>query len=95
MACVILGSTRAKDVLAGRRRKRMDKALSEQIGEVIESLLLAEFKAQRMLRTAKDKYLSFGLEYNHVDDDIKQLISRMRYMKTLAERREASAESNR
>jgi hypothetical protein len=48
-----------------------------------------------MLRTAKDKHLSFGLEYNHVDDDIKQLISRMRYMKTLAERREASAESNR
>lgn len=74
----------------------MDKALlSEQIGEVIESLLLAEFKAQRMLRTAKDKHLSFGLEYNHVDDDIKQLISRMRYMKSLAERRESSAESNR
>jgi hypothetical protein len=73
----------------------MDKALSEQIGEVIESLLLAEFKAQRMLRTAKDKHLSFGLEYNHVDDDIKQIISRMRYMKTLAERRESATESNR
>ncbi|HEX3272530.1 MAG TPA: hypothetical protein VHR15_17935 [Ktedonobacterales bacterium] len=73
----------------------MDKALSEQIGEVIESLLLAEFKAQRMLRTAKDKHLSFGLEYNHVDDDIKQLVSRMRYMKSLAERRESSTESHR
>ncbi len=58
---------------------------------MIESLLLAEFKAQRMLRTAKDKHLSFGLEYNHVDDDIKQIIGRMRYMKKLAERRESSS----
>jgi hypothetical protein len=72
------------------RRGRMDKELSEYIGEVIESLLLAEFKAQRMLRTAKDQRISFGLEYNHVDDDIKQIISRMRYMKKLAERREAT-----
>jgi hypothetical protein len=66
------------------QEERMDKPLSEQIHHVIESLLLAEFKAQRMLRTAKQKHLSFGLEYNHVEDDINQLISRMRYLKTLA-----------
>jgi hypothetical protein len=68
----------------------MDNSLSEQIGDVIDSLLLAEYKAQRMLKTAKQKRISFGLEFNHVDDDIKQIISRMRYMKTLAERRESS-----
>jgi hypothetical protein len=71
----------------------MDNSLSEQIGDVIESLLLAEFKAQRMLKTAKQKRISFGLEFNHVDDDIKQIISRMRYMKSLAERRESSEEA--
>jgi hypothetical protein len=71
----------------------MEKSLSEEIHEVIESLLLAQFKAQRMLRAAKDQRISFGLSYNHVDDDINQLIGRMRYMKTLAERRESLRES--
>jgi signal recognition particle GTPase len=71
------------------RRERMDKSLAEQIHDVIESLLVAEYKAQRMLRTAKEKRISFGLTYNHTDDDINQLIARLRHMQSLAERRES------
>ena len=67
----------------------MDKSLAEQIHDLIESLLVAEYKAQRMLRTAKENRISFGLTYNHSDYDINQLIARLRHMKSLAERRES------
>lgn len=72
----------------------MDSSLAEQIHEVIESLLLAEFKANRMLKTAKEKRISFGLTYNYVDEDITQIIGRLRHMKLLAERRESLTETD-
>ena len=72
----------------------MEKSLAEQIGDVIESLLLAEFHAKRMLKTAKEKRISFGLTYNYVDEDIKQMIGRLRHMKLMAERRESATEAN-
>jgi signal recognition particle GTPase len=67
----------------------MEKSLAEQIGDVIESLLLAEFHAKRMLKTAKEKRISFGLTYNYVDEDINQIIGRLRHMKLMADRRES------
>jgi hypothetical protein len=62
--------------------------LAEQIQEVIESLQLAASQAAQMKQTMRAKHLSFGLEYNHLDDDIAQIINRLRYLKPLAERRQ-------
>jgi hypothetical protein len=64
----------------------MDTILTEQIQELIDALLKDETKATRLLQTARAHDLSFGLAYNHVDDDIAQLIGRLRYMLFLAQR---------
>jgi hypothetical protein len=62
----------------------MDKSLGEQIHQIIESLLLVESQSRVMLSTAKEKHLSFGLAYNYIDDDIAQIIGRLRYMELVA-----------
>jgi hypothetical protein len=36
----------------------------------------------------REQHLSFGLEYYQLDDDIAQIMNRLRYMKRLAERRQ-------
>jgi hypothetical protein len=64
----------------------MNESLAEQMHEIIDALLLVESQSKRMLMTAKEQHLSFGLTYNYVDDDIAQLIGRLRYMLRLAER---------
>ena len=69
----------------------MEKTLGEQIHEVIETLLLAEFQAERVKKTMREKRLSFSLDLNHLDDDIMQIINKLRYMKQLAERRESDS----
>ena len=63
----------------------MDISVGEQIHEIIESLLLVEGQSKRMLSAAKAKHLSFGLTYNYVDDDIAQIIGRLRYMELVAD----------
>jgi hypothetical protein len=40
----------------------------------------------------KQQGISFGLGLSHLDDDLMQLISRLRYLQLLAERREAEGE---
>ena len=41
-----------------------------------------------MLSTANEKHLSFGLAYNYIDDDIAQIIGRLRYMELVANRQD-------
>jgi len=69
-------------------RLHMDNSLTEQIHEIIESLLLLEAQSKQMLSTAKEKHLSFGLTYNYVDDDIAQIIGWLRYMELVADRQD-------
>jgi len=73
----------------------MKKSLEEQIHEIIESLLLVEAQSKRMLSTAKEKHLSFGLTYNYVDDDLAQIIGRLRYMELVANRQDTTPDLDR
>jgi TorA maturation chaperone TorD len=66
----------------------MEKTLAEQIQEVIDSLQLAGSQAAKVKQTMREQHLSFGLEYNQLDDDIAQIMNRLRYLKRLAERRQ-------
>jgi len=70
----------------------MDKSLGEQIHQIIDSLLLAESQSRGMLSTAKEKHLSFGLTYNYIDDDIAQIIGRLRYMELVADRQDKASD---
>jgi hypothetical protein len=64
----------------------MDIMLTEQIQQMIDGLLQMETQAKRLLQTAREHQLSFGLTYNYIDDDIAQLIGRLRYMRLMAQR---------
>jgi hypothetical protein len=68
----------------------MEEKLSEQLEALIESLTLSHTRAEVALRTMKRQRVRFGLEYDHPDSDIKQLIGRLRYMQRIAQRREAA-----
>jgi hypothetical protein len=64
----------------------MDKDVTTEITEVIDTLRHAEAQARRMLQTARGHQLSFGLSCNYINDDIAQTLSKLRYMLRLAER---------
>jgi hypothetical protein len=64
----------------------MEKALPDQLQDVIEALLVAQSKAQLAARTIREQRLHFGLGLNHPDDEITRCISNVRYTKLLAER---------
>ena len=64
----------------------MDKDVSREITEVIDTLRRAEAQATRMLQTAREQRLSFGLSMNYIDDDIAQTLGKLRYMQRVAER---------
>ena len=64
----------------------MDKDVTWQITGVIDTLRRAEAQARLMLQAAREQRLSFGLSYNHIDDDIAQTLGRLRYMLQVAER---------
>jgi hypothetical protein len=66
----------------------MDAKLSEQLEAIIDALTLSHTQARHVAQTMKKLHISFGLSFSHPDDDITQLIGRLRYMKLLAERRE-------
>jgi hypothetical protein len=66
----------------------VDAKLSEQIEAVIDALTLSHTEAKIVKQTMKKQRVSFGLAYDNVDDDIAQLISKLRYTKRLAEHRE-------
>jgi hypothetical protein len=64
----------------------MDAALAAQILKLANALLEAESQAKRLLQTAREHRLSFGMTYNYIDEDIKQIIGRLHYMQLMAER---------
>ena len=68
----------------------MDEKLSEQLEAVIDALTLSHTQAEVAMRTMRKQHVHFGLEYDHPDNDIKQLIGRLRYMQRIAQRREAA-----
>jgi hypothetical protein len=62
----------------------VDKDVTHQILDVIASLRRAEEQARQMLRTARAQGLSFGLTYNYIDEDIAQILGRLRYVQLIA-----------
>jgi hypothetical protein len=64
----------------------MDKDVTQQIAALMASLGRAETQSKTLLHTARASGLSFGLDYNYVDDDIAQLLGRLRYMRLIATR---------
>lgn len=68
----------------------MNTTLSEQIEAVIDSLTLAHTQAVHVKQAMKKRRISFGLSYDHSDDDIAQMIGKLRYIKLMAVRREAA-----
>jgi hypothetical protein len=64
----------------------LKKDLTQQIQDTIASLQRAERQAQRLLQTARACHHSFGLDYNHLDDDIAHLLGRLRYMRLMSTR---------
>lgn len=65
---------------------RMEDELIDQAEAVIEVLQMAASQAARVKQMMREQHLSFGLELNHMDDDIAQIIKKVQYMKRLAER---------
>ncbi len=64
----------------------MDDELTMQIQDLIDALLPTETQATQMLQTAHAHHLSFGLAFSHIDEDIAQVIARLRYALLLAQR---------
>jgi hypothetical protein len=73
----------------------MDTTLSEKIQATIDALELAQAQAAHVSQTMRKQRISFGLDYNHVDDDIAHVTSKLRYLKRLAERREQAKAAER
>ena len=71
----------------------MDTKLSEQIQATIDALALAHTQAVVVTQTMRKQRFTFGLDYNHADDDIAQLTSKMRFLKQLAERTQTPDEN--
>ena len=72
----------------------MHKLLAQQIHEEIELLQQAEAQANQLLQTARAQHVSFGFEYNYVDEDIARVIGRLHYMQLLVERLEATCQED-
>src|SRR5690348_12661556 len=66
----------------------MDGKLSEQIEAVIDALELLHTLAGHVTQAMRQQRAFFGLLYSFPDDDIAQLIDKLRYIKFLAEQRE-------
>jgi hypothetical protein len=69
----------------------MEKALPEQLQDVIDALLVAESKAQLVARTIREQHLYLGLGLNHPDAEIARLVSTVRYTKLIAENKARGA----
>lgn len=62
----------------------MDKDVTQKIAALRASLRRAETQAKTLLQTTRASGLSFGLDYNYVDDDIAHILGRLRYMQLVA-----------
>jgi hypothetical protein len=65
--------------------------LGEQIHDVIALLQAAEKQAKQVKQRMRKERPSFGPELEHIDDDLRQLVNRLRYMERVAQHQEASA----
>lgn len=68
----------------------MEPDLTARIRELITLFQQAQTQAAETLQAARTHGLSFGLDYNHLDDDIAQLVGRLRYMELIALRRQSA-----
>jgi hypothetical protein len=64
----------------------MDKDVPRQISALTASLQRAETQAKTLLQSAHEQRLSFGLDYNYIDDDIARVLGRVHYMQLIAMR---------
>jgi hypothetical protein len=64
----------------------MEPDLVERIGVLTATLKQAEAQAKEFFVAARAQRLSFGLDYNHLDDDVARLLGRLRYMELIAQR---------
>jgi len=62
----------------------MDKDVTRQISAIMASLRRAETQAKTLLQIARKQGLSFGLDYNYVNEDIARVIGRVHYMQPIA-----------
>lgn len=68
----------------------METPLGEQIHEVIELMQTAEKQAKQITQRIRKEQLSFGPALDHIDDDLAQLLNRLRFMERVAQHRAAS-----
>jgi hypothetical protein len=64
----------------------MESDLAAQIRDLMALFQQAEWQAKQMLTAARAQGLSFGLDYNHFDDEVARLIGRLRHMELIANR---------
>ena len=72
----------------------MESDLTAQIHELIVLFQQAQTKATELLQATRTRGISFGLDYNHLDDDITQLIGRLRYMDLVVQRRQSTQQDD-
>jgi hypothetical protein len=68
----------------------VDEQLSERIAALIDALTYSHTQAEVLTQALRAQRLHVGLEYDHPDHDIKQLIGKVRYMQRVAERWEGA-----
>ena len=66
----------------------MDTMLSAQIQAALDALAFAQTEAERVTQTMRMQGVYFGLSLSHVDQEVAQLIAKLRYLKELAKRKE-------
>jgi len=64
--------------------KTLEKDLAQQLERLASALQLAEQYAKQVLQAARAQRRSFGLAYNYLDEDIAQVLGRLRYMQLMA-----------
>jgi signal recognition particle GTPase len=73
----------------------VDERVSKQIAALIAALTYSQRRAETLVRTMRNRRVHVGLDYDHPDSDIKQLIGKLHYMQLVAERGEAAAAERR
>jgi hypothetical protein len=68
----------------------VDEQLSERIATLIDALTYSHTQAEILTQTLRAQRVHVGLDYDHPEHDIKQLIGKLRYMQRVAEHREGA-----
>jgi hypothetical protein len=75
------------DVL-GRKISAVDTTLSGQVQDPLDVLALAPAQAAQVVKTMKKQGIDFGAGGSQIEDEITRIISKIRYVKRLAEHKE-------